>query len=85
MALIWTWEEFWNWYRQLETDEERKFAMRELYGDGWLARLTPDVQSDVMLYAPMEILHSLQHFPNVFSDDTLELIQYKLRIRRKRK
>ena len=36
-SLNWTWQNFWDWFRQIEDDAGKSMAMTELIKDGWLA------------------------------------------------
>lgn len=85
MARIsWNWADWWNWYRQLETDQERSTALRELEGRGWLKSLSPKVQAEVMMEAPNEILEAMPKLTNLFHSETYTLIAIEL-IKRKRR
>lgn len=83
-SLTWTWSDYWNWFRQIETKEEKTIAMRELIGDGWLANLSAQLQAEVMVDAPMEILKSMKFAPQIFKEDTIILVDYMLRTKDKR-
>lgn len=78
-SLTWTWTQYWDWYRQRETKEEKTIAMKELVGDGWLANLSAQIQAEVMVDAPMEILQAMKYAPNIFKEDTIILVEYMLR------
>ena len=74
-SLNWTWGDYWNWFRQIETKEEKTTAMKELLGNGWLKNLSAESQAEVMRDAPWEILSALKHLPEVFKPETLRMIQ----------
>lgn len=77
-SLNWTWQNFWDWFRQIEDDAGKSMAMTELIKDGWLANCSANIQAEVMLHAPMEILQSMKHFPHIFKLEAIQIIQMKL-------
>ena len=77
-ALTWTWNDYWEWFRQIEHDKDKTVAITELIGGGWLRNLSAHSQADVMRNAPMEILQAMRHFPQIFKLETLHIIQAEL-------
>lgn len=78
MSLTWTWKDWWAWFRQIEEDADKTIAIQTLLGNGWMKALSAEAQAEVMLEAPMEVLKSLKHFPAVFKQDTVKILQHEL-------
>lgn len=85
MSLKWSWKDYWAWFDQIETSDGKAVAIRELNKDGWLGKLAPEIQVDVMEFAPDVIIDALAKFPNVFSNRALYLIIQKRNKRNKRR
>ena len=77
-SLTWTWKDYWSWYLQIETEEDKTIAIRELLKDRWLANLSVDLQVEVMQHAPMEILIHMKSAPHIFKLETIQRIQARL-------
>lgn len=77
-SITWTYKDYWHWFAQVEDDKRKAEALRELNGNGWLARLSAEYQAHVFQFAPEEILLSLKHFPQVIKRDTLVILQREL-------
>lgn len=80
MSLKWSWKDFWGWYEQLETDQERSVALHELIRDNWMPSLTPDTQAEVMLHAPENIIRVMKNFPHIFKLQTIEILARKRKL-----
>lgn len=77
-ALTWSWQDYWNWFIQIENDEDKKIAIQTLIGGRWMANLSPQSQATVMRYAPMEVLVAMKHFPDIFKREAILIIQREL-------
>ena len=80
MSLKWTWKDFWGWYEQLETDEERSVALNELIRENWMPSLTADTQAEVMLHAPENIIQVMPKFPHIFKMQAILILRRKRKI-----
>lgn len=78
MAMAWTWGEYWNWFEQLETDEQRKTAWLELNKDNWIARLSSDNQFQVFKDSPMSLKSNMKKLPHIFKHEAILLLQLDL-------
>lgn len=74
-SISWQWKDYWEYFNQIEEDKRKTVALQELNGNGWLARLSAELQAEVFRHAPEEILLSLKHFPKVVKVRTLEILQ----------
>jgi hypothetical protein len=50
----WSWADFWNWYR-MQSKQSQRWTLRENDLRGEIKRMTPDVQNEVLFYAPVEV------------------------------
>jgi len=83
----WEWSDFWAWFEQIEGDEMKTAALWEINAGGWLSRLSPETQVDVMCHAPSEIINSLDAYPTIFTPKTIAMIraEHHSIIRKKRR
>lgn len=67
-------------------DADRTTAMRELLHDGWLKSLSAEIQAEVMVDAPIDILRDIiWYLPDVLKVDAVAQIEHKLKARNKRR
>ena len=74
-SITWEWVDYWAWLEQIEDDNVKAQAMREVNKDNWVARLSAKNQADVFRHAPEEVLLSLKHLPNIVKRDCLVILE----------
>lgn len=74
-SIAWTWSDFWSWYEQIEEQDRKNLALKELNSGNWLKSLSSDSQAKVFMDAPMEIKLQLKQAPTVIRRETLLLLQ----------
>ena len=59
-SVIWSWQDFWNWFEQIESANDKAIVLKQIDAD-WVKRLTAENQAKVFQYAPQEITGHISH------------------------
>ena len=87
-SMNWTWEQFWNWFDQIETENDEgklKGKMLNHFLDiKWLGGLTIDSQVEVMEFASLDVMKQLKvKFPTCLKSETVSILNEILKDRYK--
>lgn len=83
-TISWQWPDYWDYFNQIEEDKRKTEALKELNGNGWLARLSADQQAHIFMCAPENVLMGLKHFPTVIKRDAILILEHERQKKRKR-
>jgi len=74
-SISWQWEDYWDWYDQIEEQERQFDALRELHRDGWVERLSAESQAKVFMNAPIEFKQQMKNYPRLYKREAIILLQ----------
>lgn len=79
-SITWDWKDFWEWYEQIEEQERKYDALREVYGRNaeYIKFLSAESQFKVFCHAPLEIKQQMKNFPQVYKREAILMLEMDL-------
>ena len=79
MAIVWNWQDFWNWFDCIESPQNKLIILKQI--DAQFVRgLSYERQVEMFKYAPIEITTNIGH---LLCPEAFEILNPNKKLRRK--